>query len=184
MESPRPALISIFRRRWETPGQRGSTLVEAVLGTAIASIGIAGLCVANAQSLRIARAHREMLTADHCLQQRTDQFRAASWTQITDPTALCTLLSTALVNDDSLSNHVENVTVTAYPAVNPPVAPLSASRSATGTATVTSQPPAGFSLRSVMAVQVNFQETWSSNNNRPRSRESVTVIAFGGLLPH
>ncbi len=164
--------------------QNGSTLVEAMLGTAIASIGIAGLCVANAQCLRIARAHREILTADHCLQQRTDQFRAANWTQITDPASLSALLATPLVNDDSLNNHTENVMVTPYPAVSPTVAPISVTRDPAGATTVISQPPAGFILRNATAVQINFQETWFSNNGRTRSRGGVTVIASGGLLPH
>ena len=155
-----------------------------MLGTAIASFGIAGLCVANAQCLRVARAHREMLTANYCLQQRADQFRAASWTQIIDPAGVSALLTTAAVNDDSLGGHAENVTVTAYPAVSPAVAPISVTRDSTGAVTVNSQPPAGFILRNVTAVQINFQESWSSNNGRLRSRESSTVIAFGGLLPH
>ena len=166
------------------PRQNGSTLVEAVLGTAIASIGIAGLCVANAQCLRVARAHREVLTADHCLQQRADQFRGANWTQITDAAGLTALMAVPPVNDDSLSNHAEIVTVTPYPAVAPAVAPISVSRDSTGATKCNSQPPAGFILRNVAAVQINLQETWSSNNGRPRSRESSTVIAFGGLLPH
>ena len=164
--------------------QNGSTLVEVMLGTAIASLGIAGLCVANAQCLRIARAHREMLTANYCVTQRADQFRAANWTQITDPVGVSGLLTVAAVNDDSLGNHAETVTVSAYPAVSPAVAPISVTRDATGATTVNSQPPTGFSLRNTTAVQINFQESWSSNNGRPRSRESTTVIAYGGLLPH
>ena len=155
-----------------------------MMGTAIASVGIAGLCVANAQCLRIARAHREMLTADHCMQQRIDQFRTANWTQLTDPAALGALLSVTPVNDDALANHAENVTVTPYPAVSPAVAPMSVTRGATGAAAVTSQPPTGFILRNVTAVRVDFQENWTSADGRPRSRAASTVVAFGGLLPH
>ena len=155
-----------------------------MLGPALASLGVAGLCVANAQCIRIARAHREIVTADHCLQQRADQFRAANWTQITDPIGLGTLMAAPLVNDDALSNHAENVTVTPYPAVSPAVAPISVTRDPTGATMSNSQPPAGFILRNVAAVRIDLQETWSSNNGRPRSRQSSTVIAFGGLLPH
>ena len=155
-----------------------------MLGTAIASLGIAGLCVANAQCLRIARAHRETLTASYCLQQRAEQFRAANWTQITDPVGVSGLLNTAAVNDDSLGSHSENVTVTPYPAVSPAVAPISVTRDPTGAVTVNSQPPAGFALRNVLSVRIDFQESWFSSNDRPRSRESSTVITYGGLLPH
>lgn len=164
-------------------GQRGSTLVEAMLGTAIATIGIAGLCVANAECLNIAHAHREMLTADRCLQQRADQFRAAGWTQITDPAGICTLLSVAAVNDDSLTNHTEKITVGAYPAVLPAVAPITVTRNSAGVTAVASQPPAGFILRNATAVRIDFQEAWSSANGRARSRESSTVVVYGGLLP-
>ena len=165
----------------------GSTLVEAVLGTAIASVGIAGLCVANAQCLRITQAHREVLTADHCLQQRIDQFRAANWSQLTDPAAVSALMSVPPVNDDALGNHTESITITPYPAVTSPagssVGPMSVTRDATGKPTVPS-PLSGFSLRNVTAVQINFLEGWSSSGGRTRSRGGVTVIAFGGLLPH
>ena len=181
------ALAPAFRWRG-LPRQGGSTLVEAVLGTAIASVGIASLCVANAQCLRITQAHREILTADHCLQQRIDQFRAANWTQLTDATAVGALMSVPAVNDDTLSNHTESVTITPYPAVISPVTspakPVTVTRDPTGKTTVTSQPPTGFILRNVTAVQINFQEVWSSNGGRTRSRGGVTVIAFGGLLPH
>ena len=164
-------------------GQHGSTLVEAIIGTAIASVGIAGLCVANAQCLAITHAHREMLTADRCLQQRVDQFRAANWTQITDPASIGTLLNVPAVNDDSLANHAEKITVSAYPAVTPAVTPISVTRNSAGATAVAAQPPVGLILRNATAVRIDFQETWSSTNGRARSRESSTVIAYGGLLP-
>ena len=165
--------------------QAGGGIVEAVVGTSIAVIGIAGLTLANGNCLSIARAHRELLTADHCLQQRADQFRGAGWSQITGASGVQSLLNVAAVNDDSLASHVEQVTVTAYPAVVPAVAPIVVTRDATGNTTITSQPPAGFILRNSAAVRLDFEEDWaSSSGNRPRSRQTSTVIAFGGLLPH
>ena len=162
----------------------GSTVAETVVATAIASIGITGLCVASAHCVGIARAHRELLIADHCLQERTEQFRAANWAQLTDANAVQRLMNTdPASNTDALAGQQESVSVSAYPPVTPAVAPITATKVPAGTAGIVSQPVTGFYLRNVTAVRVDFRETWTSaQGKRVRTRETSTVIAAGGLL--
>ena len=161
----------------------GSTLVETMVGAAIAALGLISLYVANSQCLGITRAHREILTADHCMEQRTEQCRAATWTQLTTTGGVQALLNIAPVNDDSLGGHTEKITVSANPTVTPPVSSIVVTRDASGNTAVVSQPPAGFYLQNSASVRIDFQETWiSAQGGRTRSRETSTVIASGGLL--
>lgn len=164
--------------------QAGSTVAETIIATAIASIGITSLCVASAHCIGIARAHRELLIADHCLQGRTEQFRSANWLQVTDAAQVQNLLNTPPDgNTDALADQQETITVSAYPPVTPSVAPITANKDSSSAVSILSQPPSGFYLRNVAAVRIDFRETWTSaQGKRPRTRESSTVIAAGGLL--
>ena len=161
----------------------GATLVETMVGVVIAAFGLIGLYVANSQCLSTARAHREILTAEHCLEQRAEQCRAAAWTQLTTASGVQALLTIAPVNDGALNNHAEKITVSANPAVVPPVSPIIVTRDPGGNTAVASQPPSGFYLQNSASVRIDFQETWTSAQaGRLRSRETSTVVASGGLL--
>lgn len=175
---PAQPWLRTFSRRAES----GSTLAEALVGIVIASTGIAGLCVADADCLGIARAHKEFLVANQCLQQRVEQFRAANWSQVTDASQVSAILqSQTPVNNGYLNTQTEKITVNAYPPVTPPVAAIVVTRDGSGTVSIASQ-PSGFSLRSTVAVKIDFQEAWNSaQGERTRVRESSTVVALGGL---
>ena len=161
----------------------GSTLVESLVSAAIASTAIAGLCVANANCLGIARAHKEVMVADQCTQQRLEQFRAATWTQVTDATNVSLILAQPSANDGSLQGQIETVTISAYPVVTPAVTPISVNRVAAGGTNILTLPPVGFSLRSATAVRIDIQESWTSaQGKRTRQRAGSTVVALGGLL--
>ena len=164
-------------------GQAGSSLVETLVSTSIAAISIAGLCVANANCLGIVRAHREMLVADQCLQQRIELFRSANWSQVTDASSASTVLNTPSANDGSLNGQTEMITISPYPPVQPAVVPIALIRNTDGTIGTLSFPPPGFSLRSAVAVRVDLQEAWvSAQGGRRRVRSASTVVALGGLL--
>ena len=161
----------------------GSTLVESLVSAAIASTAIAGLFVANATCLGLARAHKEVLVADQCLQQRVEQFRAATWTQVTDTGNASTILAQPSANDGTLQSQVETITISPYPVVTPTVNPITVTRDPTGLTTILTQPPVGFSLRSATAVRIDVQESWTSAQaRRTRQRTASTVVALGGLL--
>ena len=163
--------------------QAGSTLIESLVSAAIASTAIAGLCVANADCLGIARAHKEVLVADQCLQQRIEQCRAATWTQLTDASNASGVLAQSSANDGTLQGQVETITISPYPPVTPTVNPIAVSRAATGQTTILTQPPTGFSLRNAAAVRIDVQEAWTSAQaQRTRQRAVSTVVALGGLL--
>ncbi len=162
-------------------GQAGATLVETMVGTAIAALGLIGLYVTSSQCLGTTRAHREILTAEHCLEQRTEQYCAATWTQLTTPAGVQALLNIAPVNDASLANHTERITVSAYPAVSPDPHPIIVTRDANGNTAVASQPTGSFNLQNSASVRIDFQEAWNAaQGGRSRSRETSTVVANGG----
>lgn len=176
-----PARLRVDSR---SAGRGGTTLVETMVGTAIASFGLIGLYVANAQCLGTTRAHKEILTAEHCLEQRTEQYRAATWTQLTTASGVQGLLNDPPVNDYSLGNHAETITVSANPTVVPPVRPLVVTRGPDGSTVVVSEPPSDFHLQNSASVRIDFQESWTSaQGGRSRSRETSTIVASGGLLP-
>ena len=117
------------------------------------------------------------------MQQRIEQFRAASWTQVTDATNASTILAQPSANDGTLQAQTETITISAYPAVTPAVAPISVNRIAAGGTTILTVPPVGFSLRSATAVRIDIQESWTSAQaGRTRQRAGSTVVALGGLL--
>lgn len=161
----------------------GYTIAEAMIAAAITVMGLIGLCVANANCLGMARAHREIVMADQCLQQRTEQFRAANWKQLTDAASVCALLNNPPITNGQLNGQAEQVTINAYPPVIPPPAPIIVTRSTGATSSVLSSLPTGFNLRNVTAVRIDFQEAWTSAQGaRTRVRQTSTVIAIGGLL--
>lgn len=164
--------------------QGGNTLVEALISTAVAAIGIAGLCVANANCLMITRAHKEVITADQCLHQRTEQFHAANWTQITGASGVAALLGIAPVGfTNVLPGHNEQVTVFAYPPVVPAAVPIVVTRVDNGVVSIVSQPGAGLILRNLAAVRIDFRETWLSvQGGRPRERDTSMIVVNGGLI--
>lgn len=162
--------------------QMGGTLVEAMIGTAIAATGITALCVASADCLGISRAHKEVLVANQCLQQRAEQYRAAGWPQITDANNVQALLAQPTANNGVLDGHTEKITVNAYPPVTPAVTPIVVTRDAAGNTVIVSQ-PSGYSLRDAVAVEIDFQEAWTSaQGHRTRSFEASTVVALGGIV--
>ena len=136
-----------------------------------------------ANCLGIARSHREAMIAEQCLEQRAEQFRAASWLQLTDANSTSSLLSQTSANDGTLQDQVETVTINAYPAVVPAVTPVTVNRDAAGTMSLLSQLPSNFSLRNAAAVRIDFQEAWTSTQGRLRVKQASIVIALGGLLP-
>ena len=165
--------------------QQGSGLVETLIGTAIAAVALTGLCVANANCLSITRAHRELIIADQCLQQRAEEYRAANWRQVTDPNSALTLMQQTppSSNYSALQNQTETITVTPYPEVTPAVTPLVVTRDTTGASAITSQPALSFNLRYSAAVRIDIRESWtSSQGQRPRSQAITIVIVLGGLL--
>ena len=164
-----------------TAGQAGATLVETMVGTVIAAFGLIGLYVTSSQCLGTTRAHREILTAEHCLEQRTEQYCAATWTQLTTAAGVQALLKTDPVNDSSLANHTERVTVSAYPTVSPPVDPIVVTRDANGNTAIGKQPAGKFNMQNSAAVRIDLRETWdSAQGGRSRFRETSTVVANGG----
>ena len=162
--------------------QTGATLVETMVGATIAAFGLISLYVANGQCLSTTRAHKEILTAEHCLEQRTEQFRTATWARLTTSSGVQGLLNDPNdlpLNDNSLSNHAEKITVSAYPTVVPPVRPIIVTRNPDGTTPVVSEPPSDFRLQNSASIRIDIQESWTSaQGGRSRSRETSTIVAL------
>lgn len=159
-------------------------MIEAVIAAGLMGILFAAVATTYSTAMGVLRGQRETIAANLLLQGRVDQIRAAGWSQVSDPESLRqNILGLASPQGPSLPSVHETITVTAYPPTTPAQTPLCVDRATNGTTTIVSQPPAGFSLRRVLAVRVDVHVDWKSGqNSRKRTRETSTVVSLGGLL--
>lgn len=162
----------------------GITLVEVVVSAALLSLMMLGLMALNSTCRAFARAQRETALASYTVEHAIEDLRARNWGQISNASSVKTWLQT--LSSDGLTNLRRprvKVTVAPYPPLTPAPTPIVVSREADGSCTVVSQPPSGFSLRSLCAVRVDFELTWnSSNGNKERTRSISSVVSLSGLL--
>ena len=155
-----------------------------MIAATLAATILAALATASSVCLGLVRAHRETVASTLLLQERLEQLRGGGWTNVTDSTMLCDqVLGRQSAQEPMLTGVRQQITVSPYPEVSPAAAPLKVEKSPTGAVSVTSQPPVGFSLRERISVRVDLRVEWTSRQNRrPRSRETSSIVAVGGLL--
>jgi hypothetical protein len=170
---------SLFGRR-----RAALTLIEVVVSAALLSLMMLGLMALNSTCRAFAKAQRETALASYTVEHAIEDLRARNWGQISNANSVKTWVQN--LSCDGLSNLRRprvKVTVAPYPPLTPEPVPIVVSREADGVCTVLSQPPSGFSLRSLCAVRVDFELTWnSSNGNRERTRSISSVVSLSGLL--
>lgn len=156
---------------------------EVLVALCIVSIGFVAVWSSAGQCLQLARKHREYLAATEALMRRVEDSRAAGWGTVVSAAGIkANILQSPAVDAALLPGMVERITVTPYPAVTPAPTPIVVQRSANGTVQIISEPAAGLYLRSLLAVRADFRVTWTSSNQRSRTREASTVIAVQALL--
>ena len=153
------------------------SLTEVLFATAIFAVGFAGLYTGSAQVIFLLGAQRETHSANLCIQERVEQIRSATYSQITDPNYVRnTLMATATTSSSGLSPTIETIAVSAYPPTGG--SSLQVTRQGSGV-TLDSN---NSTLASGAAVRVDFSLTWNARQRgRSRNRQIILILAKGGI---
>lgn len=158
------------------------TLIETLVALAIGAIAIGGAMSINSQQLHLVKTTREASAASHSLQERIEQIRTATWTQITDATYVSqTLFATLPRSIAPLENYRETVTLKVWPERSPsaPGPVLSVSKTPNTPAHIVS---AGAGIADERLVKVDVQICWGGiHGSRQHLRELSTIISNGGI---
>ncbi|EDY21783.1 hypothetical protein CfE428DRAFT_1029 [Chthoniobacter flavus Ellin428] len=106
----RPFFQTCHTLKWgtrnSTSREGGVTLVETLISLVVIVIGLAGLFTTAAQSFRLLRRSKELVTVRECMLTRIDSIRALSFTEVARPvlpagsTTASGSLSTSVMNTD------------------------------------------------------------------------------------
>ena len=166
--------------------RNGSTLIEAVLATAIVSLFLGGVFEMNGKATMMLKKSVECTAATSSLQMRVEQVRTATWEQINDPTYICgTILSQRSGGAQYLGNLSEKVTINTYP--EPLVyhygtnshSTVEVTRASNGSVAVTASGDG--TLASGNAVRVDFTATWEASGGISHTRQMSTFVSKGGI---
>ena len=147
---------------------------------AIVAIFLSGLHLTNSQVMSQVRASLESSAALRVLTGRTERVRAATWSQLTDPSFLqTTLLAESPDCGEVLGNLVENLEINAHTAPAGTVQPILLTRAGTGAVVIVY--PGDGTMPNQPAVRVELTALWSGKSGRARTRQVSLVIAQGGL---
>jgi len=164
--------------------ESGITVIEVMVSAVLLTLMMLGLTGLNTMCRSIIRSQRETALASYTVERAAENLRERNWSQVSSAAGVQTWLQ-GLTGDGltQLNAPRMKVTVAPYPPLVPAPTPIVVERAANGTCTITSQPPSGFSLRSLLAVRVDIQLKWTSaNGNRERTRELASVVSLSGLL--
>ena len=123
------------------------------------------------------RCAKETAGASKILQQRMEQLRAASWTDLTDADAAKAIFVAGSDARESCNQNSETVTIAPWP-TGGTANVTKITRSTNGSTTVVTENP---DLVDQPAVLVTVSVTWKGAGDRTRTRETCTVMANGGL---
>lgn len=149
------------------------TFIENVFAMAIVGVFFGGLYAMNAQCLYVLSSGRGTVVAEQSLQDRMEQLRTCSWSQLTDASYIQnSLMNSATNGARNLGQVTETVTVNAYPTALSPA--ISVVRS-NGTASTASS---NASIANGDIVRVDIALSWKAGpGGRQRSQSVTTVIA-------
>jgi murein L,D-transpeptidase YcbB/YkuD len=155
----------------------GTTLIETTIAAAVSALFLGSLFSINTAAMQTVKMARETASASEILQQRIESLRIANWHQVTDATWLKNnLLNTAASGTAALKNVAEQLTLVPYGSATTGNTQLV--RSTNGTVTIVNSQ----SLLPENAVEVIWTLTYSGTpNDRPMTRQVVTILAKGGV---
>jgi prepilin-type N-terminal cleavage/methylation domain-containing protein len=157
--------------------QKGFTLVESVIATAISALFLGSLFLMNAAAMDTITMARQAACASQVLQQRIESMRIANWHQVTDATWLQTnLLNADAPGADQLHGLSETLTLVPYGSSTVGNTKLIRAK---GVVKILSN---NTDLLGENAVKI----IWTLNfiaapNDRPAMREAVVILAKGGV---
>jgi hypothetical protein len=176
MKSTR-AMISMRSHARLTRDEGGFTLAEAVIAAAIATIGLAGAMLLNAQQLKLVRSAIQSNAATIALQDRLEQIRLAGWVNLTDTTRLeQTVFNRTPDSANLLPEYTERITLSPWPEST--VKKLEVLSKGGGGLQVISD---GSELAGESQGRVDVVVTWRGADNRVRERSSATIVSDGGF---
>lgn len=170
---------TIFRRTMSVmnpaPGsfRDAYTLIENVFAMAIVALFFGALYALNSQCLYLLNSGRGAAIAQQSLQDRMDQLRNCTWSQLTNAAYLqSSVLNSSTNGSGSFGTVTETVTVNAYPVALSPA--ISVVRSG-GTASTASS---NVAIANSDMVRVDVALVWSNGpGRRSRTQAATTVIA-------
>ena len=159
------------------------TLVETMVGAAVAVIGIGGVAVLNSAHLRYVQSARQSNAATLVLQERVESMRLTDWHHLTDALYLKdTLYATPAASAGPLGRFTEELRVTAYePQIDsehPAPSPLVVKRNANGTRVTMLS---GSGLGTQRLAKVDLKVSWAGSDGRNRVRATTSLISNGGI---
>ena len=148
--------------------QSGFTLVDSLVAIAITATVFTALYALSGQCVYVLNSGRELTSAQQALQDRGEQLRNLSWTQVTDSNYIANnVLNQASTNATYLNGLSETVTVNAYPTAVSPAIKLTRSG---GSVTINST---NSTIASGNLVRIDTTETWTAG--RTGSSRSVVT---------
>lgn len=188
IDAPRAALT---RRRRSIAG---SVLLEVMISASILALALSGIYYSSIGAIRMLDAGNDSSVAFCAVQERVDQLRGYSWTELTDSTPWIdhtitdpetgeveprdgflkkSPLASATLRDRDLN---ETVTVSAYRLVasaEPVPSPICVQRNAAGDVTMSSNPT---SLVDEKMIKVDISLSWKSRFNRKTHTMATSVL--------
>lgn len=155
----------------------GVTLVETMMGAALVAVGFISIFEINGVCLRYIASSKNNLATLQGVQDRLEQFRNLSFTNLTDASYLQGLIAAPANGSEFLARSpTEVVTLSAYPTPDANNTQLTLSAGG-GSATINSTDS---NLANAKLVKINVTYTWTEAlGGRARSEQSETIISAG-----
>jgi uncharacterized protein (TIGR02598 family) len=154
------------------------SIVETTMAAGLSAIFLASLFSMNTTSMQTLKMAHEAACASQVLQQRVESLRIANWHQITDADWLrANLLNADAAGSDLLKGESETLTLIPYGSSSTGNTQLS--RNYGASATIVNR---NIGLLSENALKIVWTVNYvGSPNNRPLTRQTVAIVAKGGV---
>jgi Tfp pilus assembly protein PilV len=157
--------------------QMAFTLVEVLVAIALLVGSFVTIFELNARCLRFIDASKEAVGALQGVQDRVEQLRNLSFTDLTNATTVNTLMTTPSNGSAFAQNVTEVVTLSAYPTPNGANTQITRGPGASVTPTVNSTDT---NLANAALVKLNVTYTWSTTlGGQAQSEQTETIISAG-----
>jgi hypothetical protein len=158
----------------------GATILEIVVSMGVVVLFFSGIFLMNSRVLALVRGSLEATASTRVLQDRAEQLRGSTWTQLTTAGFHSgTLLTVPPDSAAALGNLTETVTVSAHLAAPGTVTPITVNRNAQGAIVTTSAGDP--QLVDESSVRIDLTANWIARGGRPRMRQLSLVFGEGGI---
>lgn len=164
----------LSRRR----GQGAFSIIETTIAAGVSALFLGMLFSSNSASMQTLKMGRETACASQILQQRVESLRIANWHQITDAEWLkANLLDADAPGSELLKAETETLTLIPYGSSSEGNTQLTRSHGASTTIVNRNE-----DLLTESAIKVIWTVNYTgAPNDRPRTRQTVAIVAKGGI---